>query len=533
MVCPSLPLTPELAALLDARLASGRHGSAAEALRAALLLLEREERRREAASAAFLEGGGEMGALMRAHDWAATPLGPPGAWPQSLRTTIRLALGTRHPVFVFWGPELICLYNDAFAATIGPERHPGALGRPGREVWAETWPVIGPQIEQVMSGRGATWHENHLVPITRHGRREEVWWTYSYSPIDDDTAPGGIGGVLVLCNDVTREHRAREALREGEARLRALLDALPVMVWVTDPGGRCTFLNRRWHAFTGQGEAEGLGFGWLDAVHPEDREEARRIFLAANARQEGFRLDYRLRRADGAWRWAIDAAEPHLAPDGSYLGHAGAVIDITERKEAEERQALLAREVDHRARNLLAVVQATLRLTPAGDPAGFVRAVEGRIRALARAHTLLAEDRWRGADLRALLEGELAPFLGAGRRVRLDGPPLLLPAGAAPPLAMAVHELATNAARHGALVAPEGRVSVCWQVEDGSLRLRWTEEGGPPPAAPPAARGLGTRLLDAAARRQLGGAVSLAWKPEGLVCELTVPLASPRAAAAD
>jgi hypothetical protein len=146
----------------------------------------------------FLAGGGEMGALMRAHDWAATPLGPPESWPQSLRTTVRLMLNARHPMFIWWGPELIQFYNDAYRQTMGPERHPSALGQKGRECWEEIWDIIGPQIDLVLSGRGATWNEDHLVPVTRYGRREDVWWTYSFSPIDDETKPGGIGGVLVV-----------------------------------------------------------------------------------------------------------------------------------------------------------------------------------------------------------------------------------------------------------------------------------------------------------------------------------------------
>jgi hypothetical protein len=166
----------------------------------------------------FLAGGGEMGARMRAHDWAKTALGLPAGWSQSLRTTVRLALSTRHPTFIFWSPELICLYNDGYSRCIGPERHPWALGRPGREVWAEIWDIIGPQVEQAMAGHGATWHEDHLVPITRHGRREAVWWTYSCSPIADEGAPGAVGGVLVLCQDVTAEHLVRGALRESQAR---------------------------------------------------------------------------------------------------------------------------------------------------------------------------------------------------------------------------------------------------------------------------------------------------------------------------
>jgi hypothetical protein len=109
---------------------------------------------------AFLAGGGEMGALMRAHDWARSPLGPPHHWPPALRITVRIMLNTGHPMYIWWGEELACLYNDAYRRSIGPERHPGSLGRPAREVWAEIWDIIGPQIEQVMSGGGATWHEN-------------------------------------------------------------------------------------------------------------------------------------------------------------------------------------------------------------------------------------------------------------------------------------------------------------------------------------------------------------------------------------
>ena len=123
----------------------------------------------------FLSGGGELGALMRAHDWSGS-LGPPTLWSQALCTAVRLILNTGHPMYVFWGPALACLYNDAYRQSIGPERHPGSLGRPAQEVWSEIWDIIGPQIEQVMSGGGATWHVDQLVPITRHGRREDVYW---------------------------------------------------------------------------------------------------------------------------------------------------------------------------------------------------------------------------------------------------------------------------------------------------------------------------------------------------------------------
>jgi signal transduction histidine kinase/ActR/RegA family two-component response regulator len=159
----------------------------------------------------FLSHGGELGALMRAKDWNATPLGPPEGWPPLLKSTIRLILMSSHPMFLWWGPDLIQFYNDAYRQTMGPERHPSAIGQPGRLCWEEIWPIIGPQIDLVMAGQGATWNEDQLVPVTRHGKREDVWWTYGYSPIEDSD---GVQGVLVVCNDVTAQHRAKADLEQ-------------------------------------------------------------------------------------------------------------------------------------------------------------------------------------------------------------------------------------------------------------------------------------------------------------------------------
>ncbi|OYW09051.1 MAG: hypothetical protein B7Z53_03695, partial [Rhodospirillales bacterium 12-71-4] len=198
------------------------------------------------------------------------------------------------------------------------------------------------------------------------------------------------------------------------------------------------------------------------------------------------------------------------------------------RREAEERQTLLAREVDHRAKNVLAVVQAALRLTRATDIGSFTRTLEGRVAALARAQTLLAKDSWVGADLETMLRGELAAFLGEEpalqARAWLEGPAIALPAEATQPLTMLVHELATNAVKHGALSVEAGHLAVRWWLSDQRLVLTWTESGGPPLAAPPSRVGFGTRVLDATARRQLGGTIALDWRPEGLACRLGIPL---------
>ena len=192
-------------------------------------------------SPAFLSGGGEMGAIIRAHDWAATLLGSPENWPQPLKTAVRLILNTGHPMFIWWGPDLLCFYNDAYRRMLGPEQHPESLGKPGRKVWAEIWHLIGDQVDHVVEGRGSIWNENRLVPITRFGRVDEVYWTYSYSPIDDGTAPHGVGGVLVICSETTQMVIAerRQSFRFAlDQRLRVLLDPTEIIAASCEALGR-------------------------------------------------------------------------------------------------------------------------------------------------------------------------------------------------------------------------------------------------------------------------------------------------------
>jgi two-component sensor histidine kinase/CheY-like chemotaxis protein len=202
---------------------------------------------------------------------------------------------------------------------------------------------------------------------------------------------------------------------------------------------------------------------------------------------------------------------------------SGVTVDITDRKEAEERQVLLAREVDHRARNALALVQSIVRLTRADTIKSYIAAVDGRIGALARAHTLLAQSRWQGADLARLVDEELAPYRAdAPERITAAGPDVSLEPRTAQTLALALHELATNAAKYGSLSVMSGRVEVNWELQPRSLLLRWTESGGPCPQ-PPAAPGFGIRMISASVERQLAGEAAFHWRPEGLHCSLCVP----------
>src|SRR3954471_9086320 len=149
----------------------------------------------------FLAGGGEMGALIRAFDWSRTSVGAPHAWSSSLRTALGILLNSHHPMFLWWGPELIQFYNDGYRPSLGADRHPVALGAHGKVFWAEIWPAIGPQIEAVRERGESTWNVDHLVPISRNRRIEEVYWTYGYSPVIDDD--GQIGGTLVIVQETT------------------------------------------------------------------------------------------------------------------------------------------------------------------------------------------------------------------------------------------------------------------------------------------------------------------------------------------
>jgi len=192
----------------------------------------------DAGEESIFAGPGEMRALCRAFDWSTTALGPVASWPLSLRTIVRVVLDSPTPMFLWWGPELTQIYNDAYRPSLGASgRHPQALGMQGRDCWTDIWDAIGPQIDQVMSGGPPTWHEDQYLPIERNGRLEDVWWTYSYSAVHDDD--GSIGGTLVVCQETTSRVRAEQerarllhALELERARLATVFQQAPAFLAV-------------------------------------------------------------------------------------------------------------------------------------------------------------------------------------------------------------------------------------------------------------------------------------------------------------
>jgi PAS domain-containing protein len=189
---------------------------------------------------------------MRSHDWHAFPLGAPESWPESLRLSIALLLNSPQPMYIWWGPELLCFYNDAYRRSIGSERHLASLGQPARTAWAEIWHIIGPHIEQVMSGAGGVSFENAVVPITRDGRLERVYWTYTYNPILASSASRQIGGVLVICTETTQAVLSAERTASELRQLAALFEQAPIfMAVLRGPDHRFELFNPSYSRLVG------------------------------------------------------------------------------------------------------------------------------------------------------------------------------------------------------------------------------------------------------------------------------------------
>src|SRR3954463_8546625 len=478
-----------------------------------------------------------MGALMREHDWSASPLGHPKSWPGTLRSAVNLILQSRIPMFVAWGPDLAFLYNDAYAEILGA-KHPSALGTPFRAVWVDIWDDIGPLVERAMVGE-TTYSENLPLTMRRYGYDEETWFTFSYSPIYDERA--AVGGMYCAVTETTGQVIAERSLRDGEARWRSVFERMhegfclcemvhrdgvaddfryievnaawgrltgvppeatvgrlasevfpgiediwartyarvvetgepahfvkflgPVQRWFevlayrTEPGRfAALFLNVTQRRAADEAlRAEGIrlhlaleagrlgsweldvatdtarcsprhdaifgyaapppdwGYGRFNEKHvlPEDRDHVDRYFHAAAEGGADWHFECRIRRADDSEvRWIEARGQPVRDAEGRPVRLLGVVADVTERKRAEERQALLLAELSHRVKNSLAVVQALAIQTARGaaDLPSFSAAFQSRLIALARAHDLLTRQNWEGAALDAVVRATVDPL---------------------------------------------------------------------------------------------------------------------------
>jgi PAS domain S-box-containing protein len=367
-----------------------------------------------------------------------------------------------------------------------------------------------------------------------HARRDgsRFWGSGFLMPL---RGPGGPPrGLVKIMRDGTAEREAENRLRDSEERLRQIVETIEDVFWISQPSPpRLAYVSPAFERVWGI-PPDGLfrqQTAWLDTVHPADRDRVREAFYERALAEGRYDVEYRILRPDGSVRWVHDRGRPVAGPgDEAPRRLAGLASDVTARHEAEERRRLLVAELNHRVKNTLATVQSLAHQTgrAAGSAGEFTAAFEGRLLALARAHDLLTREDWRGATVADVAGGALAPHLASGR-VSLAGPALRIGPREAVALAMALGELASNAAKHGALSAEGGRVSVSWRAEaddrHGGGVLLWEESGGPPVAAPPARRGFGLRMLVQGLRQDLRAAAELDFAPGGLRCAIRLPAA--------
>jgi PAS domain S-box-containing protein len=371
-----------------------------------------------------------------------------------------------------------------------------------------------------------------FFPLFANGEVIGKFMTYFPAPReftahDRDCAVGiarQVGFSLERYRTRIARQSAEARLRESEERFRHMVEDAPIMIWVSERNGHCLHINPLLRDFWGVEDI--ATFDWSETLHPDDRDRVAALMQQAIRDKASTRLKGRYRRWDGVYRVLETVARPNFGRDGEFQGLIGVNADVTEREEADDHKRLLINELNHRVKNTLAVVQAMARQTFRTDaPRDRQQAsFEGRLSALAQAHNLLAAESWQSASLedvaRKSVNGD------ADVRIRFSGPHVKLEPRQAVTAAMALHEMYTNAVKHGALRDPHGRVDLEWRIGADPapvLILRWAERSSLP-IEPPSRKGFGTTMIKKALGAELNADIDLDYLPTGLVCTVTAPL---------
>jgi PAS domain S-box-containing protein len=361
-----------------------------------------------------------------------------------------------------------------------------------------------------------------------------------YSPMSDvpSDAPRSFRRkpVRTSIKLVANEARAALGLHDEEKAFELpgrLFEQLPFAVYVCNREGLVLRYNRRaaelWGRSPKLGDPNERFCGSYRMIRPDGTLLPHHQCPMADVLRTGISVreqEVHIERPDGLRGVALVDIEAIKDSGGNIAGAVNCFQDITERKRSEAQIGVLAREAEHRTKNILSTVLAMVRLSRVETTDDLTQLIEGRIDALAKVHGLFVQSRWTGAELHGLVTQELSPYCGeTDARVQITGPPIMLEPNTAQTIAISLHELATNAAKYGSLSAAEGRVEIAWsRTADGRLSLRWIELGGPP-VTPPTHRGFGTRVMENIIAGQLNGEVRFDWRDQGLACEITLLLA--------
>jgi len=336
------------------------------------------------------------------------------------------------------------------------------------------------------------------------------------------------GRWIGMAADDAARQRAETAHDAARAELDVLTNAMPQMVWATRPDGHHEFYNAQWYRFTGVAEGSTDGEGWSDMFHVDDRERAWARWQHSLATGDPYEIEYRLRHRSGNYRWVLGRALPVRNDDGSIRRWIGTCTDIDSARRAAEQNEILSRELSHRIKNIFAVISGLVRMSARRMPEvrGFADDLAGRIGALGAAHDLARPHSERSrpsvgeATLHTILRELLAPY--AAGQWQVTGDDVAIDDRGATPIALVFHELATNAAKYGALSVPDGTLTLQTKVVDDAVSIEWHERGGPPVGAAPDTTGFGTRLAQLSIEQQLGGTIERDWRREGLIVRIGV-----------
>ncbi|SHE64557.1 PAS domain S-box-containing protein [Kaistia soli DSM 19436] len=479
----------------------------------------------------FLRHSGGMGTLIAAHDWSRTELGPIEGWSASLKSAVSMVLAAKPGMALLCGRQGTLIYNEAYAETCG-KRHPAALGTSVLTTWPEAADFNRNVLEVGFAGESLAYRDTPLT-LTRNGFPEQTWFDLSYSPLRDDN--GDVLAVFAVVSEVTSLHVAQDELRSEQERFRQALNSAGVIgIWDWHFDTNLMFTDARFAEFYSVDPARasmGAPRAEFDAhVHPDDRayveEETQRVAASGG----DLSIEHRLIGRDGRVRWVMVRGTGFADADGQPARLSGAAVEITNRKNAEEARRLLIRELHHRIKNTFAVIAGMVTMTArsAADVNEMAEVLRGRLVALAAAHELIrpaitAEvGHTEQTTLADLFTAILTPHLYFPEQFTLTAPPVEIGVAAATSLALVLHELATNAAKYGALSTAKGRLDVTARFDDNKLELDWVESGGPSVTGPPRHQGFGSRLASMSIVGQLAGSIDFKWAETGLDARLVM-----------